>query len=175
MCGVIAFVADRPAAWRWRGQQGHRALCRRHVRRSKGAHAACLLRRRAHGFLSSVRRASGQWPGSSPLLRQQLSMGLDGGAVDHHERRSSHSTRAAKIFCHTPRLLPRLKRLNTVYGPYSPEARASGSSRKRSRMPLITRRSSLRSGPVWTFGRCASISAHCASFSVHRSARNCRP
>jgi hypothetical protein len=62
-----------------------------------------------------------------PLLRQQLSMGLGGGAVDHHERRSSHSTRAAKIFCHNPRLLQRLKRLNTVaYGRYS-----SGSARQR--------------------------------------------
>jgi hypothetical protein len=85
---------------------------------------------------------------------------------------SPHSTSAAKIRCHSPRLLQRLYRLKTVvYGPYSSgSARHRQPSRKRWRMPLMIRRSSCRSGPVWTIGSLGAIAAHCASFSQKLSA-----
>lgn len=83
---------------------------------------------------------------------------------------SAQATRAAKMRCQMPRWLQRFQRLNTVvYGPYSGgRARHRQPSRKRCTMPLITRRSSTRRGPVWTIGRCGSIAAHCTSFSQNR-------
>lgn len=80
---------------------------------------------------------------------------------------SAQATRAAKICCQSPRWLQRFQRLKTVvYGPYSGgRARQRQPSRKRWTMPLITRRSFTRRGPVWTIGRCGSIAAHCTSFS----------
>jgi predicted glycosyltransferase len=38
-------------------------------------------------------------------------------------------------------------------------------------MPLITRRSSARSGPVRPVGKCGSISDHCSSLSQNNPAR----
>jgi hypothetical protein len=80
---------------------------------------------------------------------------------------SEQATSAAKIPCQSPRWLQRFQRLKTVvYGPYSGgKARQRQPSRKRWTMPLITRRSSTRRGPVWTIGRCGSIAAHCTSLS----------
>lgn len=80
---------------------------------------------------------------------------------------SAQRANATKISCHSPRLLHRLYRLNTVvYGSYSAgKARHRQPSRKRCRMPLMIRRSSWRTGPVWASGRCGAIAAHCASLS----------
>ena len=83
---------------------------------------------------------------------------------------SAQATRIAKMRCHSPRWLQRFQRLKTVvYGPYSGgKARQRQPSRSRWMMPLITRRSSTRRGPVWTIGRCGSIAAHCTSFTQNR-------
>lgn len=83
---------------------------------------------------------------------------------------SAQATRAAKMRGHSPRWLQRFHRLKTVvYDPYSGgRARHRQPSRKRCTMPLITRRSSTRRGPVWTIGRCGWIAAHCTSFSQNR-------
>jgi len=82
------------------------------------------------------------------------------------------SPRAIKIFCHNPFLLQRLYRLKTVvYGPYSSgSARQRHPSRNRWIIPLMIRRSSWRTGPVWTCGKHGSITAHCASLSQKLSA-----
>ena len=60
-----------------------------------------------------------------------------------------------------------------VYGPYpSGSARHRQPSRNRWMIPLMTRRSFVRSGPVWAIGRCGSIAAHCSSLSQKLSATN---
>ena len=76
MCGVIAFVADHPAAWRCRGQQGHRAL-------DVGDMSPAQKERTRPAFFvdermdfcrpSAARAANGL--ALPPLLRQQLSDG----------------------------------------------------------------------------------------------------
>jgi hypothetical protein len=83
---------------------------------------------------------------------------------------SAQATRAAKMRCQSPRWLQRFQRLKTVvYGPDSGgKARHRQPSRNRWMMPLITRRSSTRRGPVCTIGRCGSIAAHCTSFSQNK-------
>ena len=83
---------------------------------------------------------------------------------------SAQATRATKMRCHSPRWLQRFHRLKiVVYGPYSGgKARQRPPSRSRWMMPLITRRSSTRRGPVWTIGRCGAMAAHCTSFSQNR-------
>ncbi len=68
------------------------------------------------------------------------------------------------------RWLQPFQRLKTVvYGPYSGgRARHRQPSRKRCTMPLITRRSSTRRGPVCTIGRHSPIAAHFTSLSQNK-------
>lgn len=76
MCGVIAFVADHPAAWRCRGEQRRGAL-------DVGDMSAAQKERMRPAFFvdermdfcrpSAARAANGRL--FSPLLRQQLSDG----------------------------------------------------------------------------------------------------
>lgn len=71
-----------------------------------------------------------------------------------------------------PRPLQRLKRLYTVVGgPYSAgQSRHRQPERSTWMIPLKTRRSSTRSGPVCFIGRCGRIAAHSASLSQNRFA-----
>src|SRR5208337_5446508 len=62
----------------------------------------------------------------------------------------------------------------TIHEALTLRARRPGNVTKPNRwtMPVMTRRSSLRSGPVWTIGRCGAIAAHGSSLSQKLSATN---
>ena len=101
-------------------------------------------------------------------------MRLHRRTVDHGERGriGAFDESGEQTLPHSPRWLQRLYRLNTVvYGPYSSgSARHRQPSRNRWTIPLMMRRSSCRSGPVWTIGRPAR-----APRTVRPSAKNCPP
>jgi len=178
MIRVVAFVADQPFARRCRREQGRSALdvgdlsARQHER----VRAAIFVDERVDFRRAPAARAADGLilcpPFLAPLaercaLTAELSIIVRAGG-------SPLATSAANIRCHRPRWLQRLYRLKTVvYGPYwSGSARQRQPSRNRWMIPLMTRRSSMRSGPVWTIGRCGSIAAHCSSLSEKLSATN---
>jgi hypothetical protein len=179
MIRVVAFVADQSFARCCRREQGRGALDIGDVsaRRQEGVRAAFFVDERVDFCRAPAARAADGLilcpPFRAPLaercvLTAELSIMVSVGGAPH-------STSAANIRCHRPRWLRRLYRLKTVvYGPYSPgRARHWQPSRNRWMIPLMTRRSSLRSGPVWTIGRrCGSIAIHCSSLSQKLSAMN---
>jgi hypothetical protein len=178
MIRVIAFVANKPLARRRGGEQRGGALDVGDLsaRQQEGVRSTLLVDKCMDFCRAPAARAADGLILRpfflAPLaercaLTAELSIIVSDGG-------SEHSTNAANIRCHRPRWLQRLYRLKTVvYGPYSSgSARHRQPSRKRWMMPLRMRRSSLRSGPVWTIGRCGSIAAHCSSLSKKLSATN---
>jgi hypothetical protein len=178
MIRVVALVADQLFARRRRSEQRRGALDVGDVsaRRQERVRAAFLVNKRVDfRRAAAARTANGlalRPPFLAPLaercaLTAELSIIVSAGG-------SPHSTSAANICRHRPRWLQRLYRLKiVVYGPYSSgSARHRQPSRNRWMMPLMTRRSHWRSGPVWTIGRCGAITAHCSSLSQKLSATN---
>ena len=178
MIRVVTFVADQSFARRCRREQGRGALDVGDVsaRQQEGVRAAVFVDERVDFCRAPAARAADSLilrpPFRAPLaercaLTAELSIIVSVGG-------SPHPTSTANICCHRPRWLQRLYRLKTVvYGPYpSGSARHRQPSRKRWIIPLMTRRSSLRSGPLWTIGRCGSIAAHCLLLSQKLSATN---
>ena len=181
MIGVVALVGDGVFARPDRGEQRRSAFDVGDVSagQQEGARPAFLVDegmdfRRA----AAARSADGlvlEPPFWAPLAERcaftaELSIMVSAGG-------SAHSTRAANRRCHSPRWLQRLYRLKTVvYGPYSSgSARHRQPSRNRWTIPLMMRRSSCRSGPVWTIGRCGASAANCSSVSQKLSATNSSP
>ena len=171
MIRVVAFVADQPFAWRCRREQGRGALDVGDVSagQQEGVRTAFFVDERMDFCRAPAARAANglilRPLFLAPLaercaLTAELSIIVSAGG-------SPPATSAAKIRCQRPRRLQRLYLLKAVvYGPYSSgSARQRQPSRNRWMIPLMTRRSSLRSGPVWTIGRCGSIAAHCSSLS----------
>src|SRR5271157_1665431 len=170
MVGIVALVADQPGAGRYLAQQrcrngdvGDVAAAQAEGERSPGG----IDQGMDFGGASAARTADGlaAFPPFAPLAARcartaVLSIIVTPGG-------SAQPDSAAKISCHRPRLLQRLYRLNTVvYGPYSAgNARQRQPSRRRCTMPLMIRRSSCRTGPVCTIGRCAAIATHWPSLS----------
>ncbi len=178
MICVIAFVANQLPARRRGGKQrgGTLDVGDLSTRQQEGVRSTLLVDERMDFCCApAARTADGLIlcpPFRAPLAERctwtaELSIIVSDGG-------SEHSTSAANIRCQRPRWLHRLYRLKTVvYGPYSSgSARYRQPSRNRWMMPLRTRRSCLRSGPVWTIGRYGSIAAHCSSLSQKLSATN---
>src|SRR5580658_6528820 len=170
MIGVVALVADQPGAG---GQLAQERRCEGDVgdvapAQAEGDRPAGEIDQRMDFRGASAARAAdglAALPPFAPLAARcartaVLSIIVTPGG-------STQPDSAAKISCHSPRLLHRLYRLNTVvYGPYSAgKARQRQPSRRRCTMPLMIRRSSCRTGPVCTIGRCGAIAAHCPSLS----------
>ena len=179
MIGVVALVGDGVFARLDRGEQRRSALDVSYVSagQQEGAWSSFAVDEGMDlGRAAAARAADGLVFGPpfwAPLAERcaftaELSIMVSPGG-------SAHSTRAAaNRRCHRPRRLQRLYRLKTVvYGPYSSgSARHRQPSRNRWMIPLIMRRSSCRSGPVWTIGRCGASAANCSSVSQKLSATN---
>lgn len=177
MVGVVAFVADQFAGWGdGRDQRGGGGdIGDVAASQQDRVRAALLVAERMDlGGTSAARAADclvagvAVAPFFAPAAERcaftaELSIIVTLGG-------SAQATRALKMLCQSPRWLQRFHRLKTVvYGPYSSgNARHRQPSRSRWMIPLITRRSSTRRGPVWTIGRRGSIAAHCTSFSQNK-------
>jgi hypothetical protein len=170
MIGVIALVADQPGAGcdvaqqrRCEGDVGDVAAAQ-----AEGERPAGMIDQGVDfGRAPTARAADGlaAFPPFAPLAARWARTAVL--SIIATPGGSAHPASAAKTSCHRPRLLHRLYRLNTVvYGPYSAgKARQRQPSRRRCTMPLMMRRSSCRTGPVCTIGRCGAIAAHCPSLS----------
>ena len=148
------------------------AGCRAPGRRSAGWKGGGLCHLRLRGFSCCARRESGRSPVSAPPFPPQAErcalmcvLSIICMLSNRPRAASSWNNRSQM-----PRSAHRTDRLYTVVrGPYS-----GGQSFQQQplfsicRMPLRTRRSSARSLPRTSVGRCGSISRHCSSRSQYR-------